>query len=125
MPAMQDAAARLVGEHNFRNFCKMNVANTVQHVRRVDAVALEAAPLAYRGRQDLLAFRIRGSSFLWHQVRRAALGRMDGLCRPLLCSGVGAAAQQASRCAAPRRLLHRRACNRRLWNASWMKKVSG
>ena len=69
--AMRDAAQRLVGEHNFQNFCKMNVANTTQHVRRVDAAELAPVPLAYAGAQDLIVLHIRGSSFLWHQVRHA------------------------------------------------------
>jgi tRNA pseudouridine38/39 synthase len=66
---MQRAAALLVGEHNFQNFCKMNLCNTTQHVRRVISAHLEQVPLTFQGRGDLLVFHIRGSSFLWHQAR--------------------------------------------------------
>ena len=68
VPAMQDAAARLVGEHNFQNLCKMNVANTTQHVRRIVHARLEPMPLSYRGAEDVLVLHIRGTSFLWHQA---------------------------------------------------------
>jgi tRNA pseudouridine38/39 synthase len=65
---MQDAAARLVGEHNFQNFCKMNVLNTTQHVRKIIAVELTYAPVALSAEKDVLQLYIKGSSFLWHQV---------------------------------------------------------
>jgi tRNA pseudouridine38/39 synthase len=67
--AMQQAAQHLVGEHNFQNFCKMNLENTTQHVRCVVSASVETFPLSYIRKEDMLVFRIRGSSFLWHQAR--------------------------------------------------------
>ena len=69
VPAMQAAAANFEGEHNFQNFCKMNLANTTQHVRRVVRATVTPVPLAFGGQQDVVVFTVRGTSFLWHQVR--------------------------------------------------------
>jgi tRNA pseudouridine38/39 synthase len=66
--AMQQAAQLLVGEHNFQNFCRMNLQNTTQHVRRILSAGFETVPLSHTGREELLALRIRGTSFLWHQA---------------------------------------------------------
>ena len=38
---MQDAGKRLIGEHDFRNFCKMDVGNgVVTFIRRIDNITL-------------------------------------------------------------------------------------
>ena len=68
VPAMQQAAHSLLGEQNFQNFCKMNLSNTTQFMRRVDSVELQPVAMAYGGKQDVLCLRLQGSSFLWHQV---------------------------------------------------------
>ncbi len=39
---MKDGAKRLVGEHDFRNFCKMDVANgVVTFFRRIDDISIK------------------------------------------------------------------------------------
>lgn len=68
LEAMQKAADLLVGTHDFRHFCKMDVDNVKNFVRRIEAadiVQCQDAP----GVQKMCYFRVRGSAFLWHQIR--------------------------------------------------------
>ncbi|KAF8294984.1 putative pseudouridine synthase A-like protein [Trypanosoma cruzi] len=64
--AMGNAAARLKGVHNFRNFCKtdvVNVSNYERDVRSVGIFASEAFP-------ELVSYlEIHANSFLYHQIR--------------------------------------------------------
>ncbi len=84
---MRAAAARLVGEHDFRNLCKMDVDVVSNFVRRIEFFTVDAedagdahmpaAPPPRPGR--LMALNVRGTAFLWHQVRcMAALLFMVG-----------------------------------------------
>jgi hypothetical protein len=78
----------MIGRHDFRNFCKMDVQNTTNFVRTLHscdilpfpAVTTPAGQLALfaGGVQspsedpsacDLLEFRIHGDAFLYHQIR--------------------------------------------------------
>uniref|UniRef100_A0A8C7EFL4 tRNA pseudouridine(38/39) synthase n=1 Tax=Nothoprocta perdicaria TaxID=30464 RepID=A0A8C7EFL4_NOTPE len=71
--ALMDAAARrFEGTHDFRNLCKMDVANgvvsfqrTVLSARVTPAEASEGAPEPFR----LYQFEVSGLAFLYHQVR--------------------------------------------------------
>ena len=77
--AMAVAAARLCGEHDFRNICKMDVDVVSNFVRRIISFTVQdestseehAQPGARRmGRMGTLwSLNVRGSAFLWHQVR--------------------------------------------------------
>jgi tRNA pseudouridine38/39 synthase len=96
--AMDEAARHLEGEHDFRAFCKVDMSGHVKHfVRRVLSARVEPAGAAYSfdapggggggaggggGDRDPLscppnhhrhhqtfALRIRGTAFLYHQVR--------------------------------------------------------
>ncbi|QDS71155.1 hypothetical protein FKW77_010012 [Venturia effusa] len=85
--AMQQACNYLVGNHDFRNFCKVDPSKQLDtFVRRItsasiDKVHEESTPAfarssAFRvgygnasGKAGLYAFTVRGSAFLWHQVR--------------------------------------------------------
>jgi tRNA pseudouridine38/39 synthase len=86
--AMNDAAGRLVGEHDFRNLAKLDVANVSNFVRviqyarvervmgsdgrgdkQVMATATATATSEGEGEGDLFKLEIRGVAFLWHQVR--------------------------------------------------------
>ena len=76
LAAMQEAAARLVGEHDFAAFQAAGSA-VKSTVRRLwtSSVAIEPAPPAWvqpadRGR--LLCFEVSGNGFLRHQVRAMA-----------------------------------------------------
>ncbi|KAG2446693.1 hypothetical protein HYH02_008259 [Chlamydomonas schloesseri] len=68
--AIRTAAAHFIGEHDFRNFCKPDVA-TVRSFRRrilsftVEPVTTSAADSAHQ----VFALTVRGTAFLWHQVR--------------------------------------------------------
>ncbi|GCC44646.1 hypothetical protein chiPu_0028575, partial [Chiloscyllium punctatum] len=74
---MDLAARRFEGTHDFRNLCKMDVANRVTNFRRtVLRARVEALPeagpepsgnrpAAYR----MCRFEVRGLAFLYHQVR--------------------------------------------------------
>eukprot|EP00760_Papus_ankaliazontas_P035175 PhM_4_TR7652/c0_g1_i1/m.102706/K01855/PUS3, DEG1; tRNA pseudouridine38/39 synthase len=61
---MRLGAERLLGEHDFRNFCKMDVANVsnfVRSVMRFEITVMADACLA--------CAEIEGTAFLYHQVR--------------------------------------------------------
>ena len=66
---MHTSAQNLVGENDFRNFCKVDVGNNVNHfirnvvsfnVKRIDNTS---SP------HDMCEMEITGLAFLWHQVR--------------------------------------------------------
>ncbi|XP_037090899.1 tRNA pseudouridine(38/39) synthase-like [Pollicipes pollicipes] len=70
LQAMQAAADRLCGHHDFRNICKMDVGNGVleyrRHLRQVTVRPLEGG--ADDGYQ-MCQLVVRGNAFLWHQIR--------------------------------------------------------
>lgn len=61
---MRDAAQRLVGEHDFRNLCKMDVEHIKNYRRLVYGVRVVESPV-----QGVAYFEITGQAFLWHMVR--------------------------------------------------------
>ncbi|KAF3032934.1 hypothetical protein E8E12_004690 [Didymella heteroderae] len=83
--AMRDGCARLVGLHDFRNFCKIDASKQLTNFQRriFHASIDEVSPLSVPSflRHDALAspaspdaptmycFTLHGSAFLWHQVR--------------------------------------------------------
>ncbi|XP_028383961.1 tRNA pseudouridine(38/39) synthase isoform X1 [Phyllostomus discolor] len=72
---MNCAAHKYVGTHDFRNLCKMDVANGVINFQRTilsAEVKLVGQSLAEDGRQEpfqLCQFEVTGQAFLYHQVR--------------------------------------------------------
>ncbi|KAJ1699531.1 hypothetical protein LUZ63_008043 [Rhynchospora breviuscula] len=65
---MKEGAKRFVGEHDFRNFCKMDAANVRNYRRHI--TSFDIFYTNQRSNDDeLWELRIRGSAFLWHQVR--------------------------------------------------------
>ena len=68
---MRESAAHLVGEHDFRNFCKPEVAVVRSFRRRIMEVRLERVPSLEWGGHTVLELYIRGTAFLWHQARSA------------------------------------------------------
>ncbi|URD85826.1 tRNA pseudouridine synthase [Musa troglodytarum] len=67
--AMQQAAMKFIGEYDFRNFCKMDAANVNNYRRRItffDICSLDRRSIDV---DELWAMTIKGSAFLWHQVR--------------------------------------------------------
>ncbi|WIA42308.1 hypothetical protein OEZ86_008322 [Tetradesmus obliquus] len=68
LAAMNAAAQHLVGEHDFRNFCKADVAQVKNFRREVLAATIEPAAVRCPG-MSVVALRIKGTAFLWHQAR--------------------------------------------------------
>lgn len=74
--AMLAAGQLLVGEHDYRNFCKLDTGSVTHCRRRIESVAIHCAGAA-RGRAispdpscyDMLYVEIAGSAFLWNQIR--------------------------------------------------------
>ncbi|XP_051494474.1 tRNA pseudouridine(38/39) synthase [Apus apus] len=71
---MHAAAQRYVGTHDFRNFCKMDVANGVVNFQRTitSAAVTWVEEGGEAGLQDpfrLCQFEVTGQAFLYHQVR--------------------------------------------------------
>jgi tRNA pseudouridine38/39 synthase len=68
---MQEAAARLVGEHDFRNFCKLDGSKQIQSHRRKVTLATISQLDRSTGDDErpLYVLDLVGSAFLWHQVR--------------------------------------------------------
>ncbi|XP_022110224.1 tRNA pseudouridine(38/39) synthase-like [Acanthaster planci] len=66
---MQEAAQKLVGDHDFRNFCKMDVGNGVVNFCRT-IISIDIAPLddSEAGYQ-MYELTVTGQAFLYHQVR--------------------------------------------------------
>lgn len=85
--AMRDAAKRYEGEHDFRNFCKVDPAKNITNYKRrileatIEEVPDMGSPLPYLnsaaaavGAQEgvyprVYCFKVRGTAFLWHQIR--------------------------------------------------------
>ncbi|DBA79142.1 TPA: hypothetical protein ACH3X1_008979 [Trebouxia sp. C0004] len=67
--AMQQSAAYFVGEHDFRNFCKLDLEHVKSFRRRIlDFQVKKVQPAGTDGRA-LYALHVKGTAFLWHQVR--------------------------------------------------------
>jgi len=69
---MREAAQALIGEHDFRNLCKMDVANGVITYRR-HITAVDLTETDWKGDSetgfDVCELTITGQAFLWHQIR--------------------------------------------------------
>jgi len=73
---LRDAASRLVGEHDFRNFCKLDGSKQIERYgRRIDRTEISVLRKGDKIRDgtvhlgDLYVLDLTGSAFLWHQVR--------------------------------------------------------
>lgn len=63
---MREAMALLIGEHDFRNFCKMDVEKVYNFKRVIHhATITEKEPRS----SGVCYFQIKGQAFLWHQIR--------------------------------------------------------
>ncbi|KAF6842923.1 tRNA pseudouridine synthase A [Colletotrichum musicola] len=82
--AMNDAAQRFLGTHDFRNFCKVDGSKQITNFERrmheasVEEVRDVGSALSYLGLDaadgssqlpKVYSFNIRGTAFLWHQIR--------------------------------------------------------
>ncbi|MBA0764993.1 hypothetical protein Gotri_014258 [Gossypium trilobum] len=68
LSAMENAGKKFLGEHDFRNFCKMDAANVHNYRRRITRFEISSSNMSFEGGQ-LCAIKVKGSAFLWHQVR--------------------------------------------------------
>lgn len=68
--AMCQACDYLIGQHDFRNFCKLDVANVSNFVREIYSAEIKLfRPLSTDESQSIYMLEIRGIAFLWHMVR--------------------------------------------------------
>lgn len=69
LKVMKDACRHFIGEHDFRNFCKMDVGNGVlNYVRNIMAITIN--PLTCKNdAYQLFELTVVGQAFLWHQIR--------------------------------------------------------
>ena len=65
--AMRAGAARLVGEHDFRNLCKLDPAKQLTSFRR-RILRADVSPLSHDG-NGMHVFDLVGTAFLYNQVR--------------------------------------------------------
>ncbi len=73
---MKEAATKFLGLHDFRNFCKKDSAKEiVEYERTIFQFDIEPASKTLQKESEieqlssLFAATIKGSAFLWHQVR--------------------------------------------------------
>lgn len=69
---MDEACRFLIGSHDFRNLCKMDVGNgVVNYIRRLDSVEIKLGTRNHEGLDafDMFHLEIKGSAFLWHMIR--------------------------------------------------------
>lgn len=62
---MKEAANYLIGEHDYRGFCKFSPSNTKHCVRKIYSIEFNEIS----GQTGLWYFQIVGSGFIWHQIR--------------------------------------------------------
>ena len=70
---LNEAGQYLLGENDYRNFCKMDVANGVvnykRRITRVEASAIKIQNSSEPSPFDMCCLTIMGRAFLWHQIR--------------------------------------------------------
>lgn len=64
--AMNQAAGYFLGENDFRNFCKIDASKQIHNFKRTILCSqIDQLP----GNENLYVFNLKGTAFLWHQVR--------------------------------------------------------
>ncbi|KAG0042960.1 tRNA pseudouridine synthase 3 [Gryganskiella cystojenkinii] len=70
---MRTAAVKFLGTHDFRNFCKYDASKTIENYdRTIHAISIEPVPeheFSAKPSREFYQLTLRGSAFLWHQVR--------------------------------------------------------
>ena len=68
--AMRNAASRLVGEHDFRNFCKVDPTKQITNFRRrIISATIDQLSSGPEERDQMYLLNLKGTAFLYHQVR--------------------------------------------------------
>jgi tRNA pseudouridine38/39 synthase len=86
---MRQASRLFIGEHDFRNFCKLDLSKVTSHRRTIvafDVQQLEphrSQHAPHRGR--LCELRVRGFAFLWHQVSSIVGAHVRQVTRARVC----------------------------------------
>ncbi|KAJ7778550.1 pseudouridine synthase [Mycena metata] len=68
IPRMREAASLLVGGHDFRNFCKLDPTKQLTTYRR-KIISADINPVAGGTAVGMHVLDLKGSAFLYHQVR--------------------------------------------------------
>lgn len=63
---MREAALLFKGEHDFRNFCKVDGSKQITNFERT---VMDCDIMKFDRETELYWFDLKGSAFLWHQVR--------------------------------------------------------
>lgn len=68
---MKNASKLLLGTHDFRNFCKMDVGNgVVQFIRNIFSITIEPVDAENDAFEySMFCMTIVGQAYLWHQIR--------------------------------------------------------
>ena len=73
---MQEAASYFLGEHDFRNFCKLDASKQINNFKRIiyessieEVLTPHVGPGSSGEAPKMYYFNLRGTAFLWHQVR--------------------------------------------------------
>eukprot|EP00298_Acanthocystis_sp_HF-20_P018746 c22021_g2_i1.p1 GENE.c22021_g2_i1~~c22021_g2_i1.p1 ORF type:complete len:401 (+),score=130.00 c22021_g2_i1:25-1203(+) len=68
---MKEAGNLLIGDHDFRNFCKMDVENVDNYRRKIISFDLNVIGSVTFGdfSEKICEVQLKGQAFLWHQVR--------------------------------------------------------
>lgn len=68
--SMSKACDYLVGKHDFRNFCKLDIANVTNFQREVFYAMIKPVQQAdHNNKENIWMLEISGIAFLWHMVR--------------------------------------------------------
>lgn len=67
---MSEAASNFLGEHDFRNFCKVDPAKQISNFKRtILSSSISKVDNIDISNAGLFCFDLKGTAFLWHQVR--------------------------------------------------------
>ncbi|GIY66176.1 hypothetical protein CEXT_745381 [Caerostris extrusa] len=67
---MQEGGSKLIGEHDFRNICKMDVGNgVVNYWRKIFSLDITVLNTSDDRPYELAELTVVGQAFLWHQIR--------------------------------------------------------
>lgn len=64
--SMNRAAKYFLGENDFRNFCKIDASKQIHNFKRT---ILQSQIDKINGQENFYVFNLKGTAFLWHQVR--------------------------------------------------------
>ncbi|XP_067136984.1 tRNA pseudouridine(38/39) synthase [Centruroides vittatus] len=71
--AMEEASKYFIGEHDFRNICKMNIKNFITNYKRtILDVSISPIGSSSEGSYQVYELIVKGYAFLWHQIRYMA-----------------------------------------------------